>query len=293
MLLIYLIFSLFHLEIVKFFYNFIKGNMKKYENINMLAELQLGDLNFSDLAKKYKVSRVTVRSYAKRSGLHKGNLKRLKTYTLDVNYFNLIDNPNKAYVLGFIYADGCNTRRGLQIGIQEEDKEVLEFIKKELNSNNNLRYVKPFKEGWLPKWELIISSKELSESLTKAGCPPSKSLILDFPNLSDNLIPHFIRGYFDGDGGLSICKKGYGRLSFISGSKVFIDKLRNYFLKKTGDLLPLYEGKAYSLQTSKQSLVKNIINLMYTDSTFSMQRKYKKACELMVETGGSYFISIT
>jgi hypothetical protein len=40
--------------------------------------------------------------------------------------------------------------------------------------------------------------------------------------------------------------------------------------------------------TSKQSVVKSVINLMYTNSTFSMQRKFEKASVLMVEKGGSY-----
>ena len=42
--------------------------------------------------------------------------------------------------------------------------------------------------------------------LIKQGCVPRKSLILTFPNTNqvpENLINHFIRGYFDGDGSIS------------------------------------------------------------------------------------------
>ena len=42
--------------------------------------------------------------------------------------------------------------------------------------------------------------------LIKQGCVPNKSLILTFPNkhqVPKNLINHFIRGYFDGDGSIS------------------------------------------------------------------------------------------
>ena len=260
--------------------------MKAYSNIDLANELIKGEVNFTELGKKYNILRSTVRAYAKRLGVHKGNKIRLKSYSLDTNYFKEINTPNKAYVLGFIYADGCNTRRGLQIGLQERDKEVLDFIKKELNANNELTYIKPFKKGWSYKWDLRISSKEISNDLTEKGCPPAKSLLLNFPTfIDDNLMSHFIRGYFDGDGCITICDKGYGRLSFISGSKEFINGLREYFHKKTGYLIPMYENNCYSIMTSKQAAVKSIINLMYTNSTFSMQRKFEKACVLMVEKG--------
>lgn len=258
--------------------------MKKYDNKQMHEKLIEGKLNYTELADKYNITRPTVRAYAKRLGLHKGNSKRLKMHTLDVNYFNNIDTANKAYVLGFIYADGCNTRKGLQIGLHEKDKEVLDFIKSELKISNSLRHIKPYKENWSYKWELTTCSIELSNALTNVGCPPAKSLILKFPDfISDDLIPHFIRGYFDGDGSISLCNKGYYRLSFVSGSIDFINSLRNYLKLKTSHLIPLYEGACYSLQTSKKAAVKAIVELMYTDSTFSMQRKYNIACGLTVE----------
>jgi hypothetical protein len=261
--------------------------MRQYHNELMKNDLEKDSLNYTELANKYNISRPTVRAYAKRLGLHKGNTKRLKKHSLNINYFDAVDTPNKAYILGFIYADGCNTRNGLQIGIQEEDKEVLEFIKSELNISNALRYIKPANINWKPKWELSIRSIEFSKVLTDVGCPPAKSLILSFPDfIHDDLMPHFIRGYFDGDGCITICKKGYGRLYFTCGSEDFTVGLRNYFYKTTGYLIPMYKYSCYSLMTSKQDVVKSIINLMYTNSTFSMQRKFKKASVLLVEKGG-------
>lgn len=53
-----------------------------------------------------------------------------------------------------------------------------------------------------------ISSKTLTADLLKLGCTPRKSLTLKFPNdgifKSNDLIRHFIRGYFDGDGSVFI-----------------------------------------------------------------------------------------
>ena len=64
----------------------------------MKKDLQNDLLNYAELARKYKISRPTVRAYAKRLGLHKGNTKRLKTYTLNPDYFKSILTSNKAYV---------------------------------------------------------------------------------------------------------------------------------------------------------------------------------------------------
>lgn len=32
----------------------------------------------------------------------------MKKYTVNENYFQSLDSPEKAYILGFLYADGCN-----------------------------------------------------------------------------------------------------------------------------------------------------------------------------------------
>lgn len=239
------------------------------------TELRKGVLNYTQLGKLHGINRSTIRNHAKRLGLHLGNKHRLKTYSLDLTYFNDIDNPNKAYVLGFIYADGCNMRRGLQIGIQERDKDVLEFIQTELKVNNSLHYIKPYKSTWSPKYELRIHSVELSQQLTSLGCSPAKSKTLNFPTfLSAHLLPHFLRGYFDGDGSL-IYNKGSWRISFTSASQVFIEALQSY-LKEQNLLLNLYvntKNGCYSLQSSKQSTVKTLVKFLYTEPDFGMTRK--------------------
>ena len=60
--------------------------------------------------------------------------------------------------------------------------------------------------------------------LIKQGCVPNKSLILTFPNkyqVPKNLINHFIRGYFDGDGSIYEYSKTHaGSISFIGTESV-------------------------------------------------------------------------
>jgi len=60
----------------------------------------------------------------------------MKDKTINVNYFNKIDSYNKAYLLGFIAADGAivqnkgfNTKT-LTITIHAKDIAILELLKK-------------------------------------------------------------------------------------------------------------------------------------------------------------------
>ena len=57
-------------------------------------------------------------------------------------------------------------------------------------------------------YRVFITSKKLAEDLTKYGCHANKTYDLTFPNkeifVNKDLIRHFIRGYFDGDGSVFI-----------------------------------------------------------------------------------------
>ena len=47
---------------------------------------------------------------------------------INKNFFNKIDTEEKAYFLGFLYADGYNNtdRNSVALSLKEDDKEILE-----------------------------------------------------------------------------------------------------------------------------------------------------------------------
>lgn len=58
----------------------------------------------------------------------------------------------------------------------------------------------------IQRCRMHLISKHFKTRLCELGCIPNKSLILKFPDenlVPKNLIKHFIRGYFDGDGCIS------------------------------------------------------------------------------------------
>jgi hypothetical protein len=65
--------------------------------------------------------------------------------------------------------------------------------------------------------------------LIKHGCVNNKTFKIKLPNISIDIYPSFIRGYFDGDGYISL--KGGSGTCGITSNYDFVTGLRNYFGK--------------------------------------------------------------
>ena len=126
-----------------------------------------------------------------------------RTYSVNEDYFNKIDSEDKAYFLGLLYADGYNYTAGKNkhFSLSLVDTDVLILFKKAINSKHSIYKIKLQNERYTQQYRLQINSKKLCERLTQLGCIQNKGKVLTFPsndNLPQELIPHFIRGYFDG-----------------------------------------------------------------------------------------------
>lgn len=124
-----------------------------------------------------------------------------------------------AYVLGFIVTDGSLTRT--QVTIAQKERYILDIIAETMGvtspvterSNNG---------GKTTIHTLSISRKEIVEDLAKLGITPRKSLVVPFPAVPSEFMPHFLRGIIDGDGWVH--HKGY-MMSIISASPSFAERL--------------------------------------------------------------------
>ena len=120
-------------------------------------------------------------------------------YSFDNTFFKKIDTEEKAYVLGFFFADGYNSETQLEFSQIEQDEDILVKINNALKSDIPL-YSYKNSSGNIKK-VLRISSREMCKDISLLGGIKNKSLILQFPTcVPDSLIHHCIRGYFDGDG---------------------------------------------------------------------------------------------
>lgn len=162
------------------------------------------EYSYKELSQKFNKSVSSISCLLMREGL-KGKFENnhSRTYPINQYYFDNIDCEEKAYFLGFLYADGCNHKNNTKISmfLKEEDKNIL------IKLNNLLQPTKPLtyrKAGiGTAQYGIQISNKRVSDNLNILGCIPNKTFTLDFPN--NNQVPNsflmiFIRGYFDGDG---------------------------------------------------------------------------------------------
>lgn len=126
-----------------------------------------------------------------------------------------------------------------------------------------------------------ISNKHLWNTLNKYGCTPRKSLILTFPDISifknKNLIRHFIRGYFDGDGCLTrhINKTIVTPVASILGTYEFLDSIVKY-IGINGNIRHdrRHSDNTFSIEFNKIATI-SFINYIYNNSTIYLDRKYK------------------
>lgn len=218
-----------------------------------------------------------------------------KKYSFNERYFDVIDNEHKAYWLGFIMADGYNheSKTCVVIRLQEEDKELLEKLKKELEYTGPIyTFHRTTNTNKLCKsyCELNLASPHFSESLTKIGCTQGKTYTLKLPKLSQNLKQHFVRGYFDGDGCLSITprkdrtptSKSY-QFNIVGKENVVIaikDFLRQN-VELTNTTVAKRKNGIAVIHWGGKNMVTKIMNFLYKDATIYMERKHNKYLELI------------
>lgn len=213
-----------------------------------------------------------------------------RTYTINPYYFDNIDTDEKAYWLGFLAADGCVTkdypeqRRGpyLKIALSlKDEKHIVKFLKS-INANNEIKRVRSNNTSIVN-----INCRHMVNSLEKHGIVNKKTLTYSFPRIERKFVPHFIRGYFDGDGCISYSKQtsGYPVASVtILGTEEMLKTLQNYLfedihINKTKLIIPHKDrdnGITRVFSSGGRNNVKKIFDYMYENSTLHMDRKYTK-----------------
>jgi hypothetical protein len=177
--------------------------------------------------------------------------KKHQVYSLNENYFKIIDTDAKAYFLGFIAADGCIYKRNnhqamLSFSLKDIDVEVLENLKKELNTTKPICITKQTEVTTMAT--LQITSDILCSDLINLGLGVRKTFDMSIKEIMNN-IPikfwnSFILGYFDGDGSIDIPVDGTISKSHvrISGPVKSLENFKKV-IEKVGILGKVVEDK--------------------------------------------------
>ena len=219
----------------------------------------------------------------------------MSLYTYDKNYFEKIDTSDKAYWLGFLYADGCinelhNKNKkptlNLELTLCKSDENHLNKLKNCLMSDVPIKYRKTkFNDKEYDSCRITINCTKLCRDLIRLKCIPNKTYDIKFPTF--DIVPHeymrdFIRGYFDGDGCIYINEKRIqinftGMFDMLKGISDFL------ISEKILRVLPkIYKDKrsnAQQMYIYGKDSIKEILDYLYKNCNIYLDRKYQKYIE--------------
>ena len=224
-----------------------------------------------EIATRLGVCEETIRIWFRKLNINKPPNKRNRKYQFDENFFEKIDTEKKAYFLGLILTDGTltkNPRYDLYLGFCEKDKDILEKFADTIKVYPRKIY-QTKKESHFG-YRIRIGSKRFHSSLSKY-ISPNKTFTVQMPKIKKNLLRHFARGCWDGDGSIE-----RNKCDFISASEKFFSKFYKLLNKIAGRKLQVWTTKQGYNVVRLTRVDKNVLDWMYKNASIFMDRKANK-----------------
>ena len=214
------------------------------------------------------------------------------------SFFKSIDTEIQAYLLGFHAADGSidEKRKTFRVQLSEKDSEIIylfrDFISEDARIYHNNGHLINGRHGEIYKQKptigIDITSAELAKSLVDLGFGYKKTYKeLHLPDIKSDLLRHFLRGYFDGDGCFTCWyvpqngnrkERVRGRFDIISKNKSILADIQSYL--KENDIKSLINylkrDNMYRLYVESKKEIIKLYHLLYDNSYFYLSRKYNK-----------------
>lgn len=248
------------------------------------------NISLRNLEEKYNVSRSTISSYLEKIGIKKIKGNHYRKYFHDEDFFEKIDSEEKAYWLGFMFADGYivdNEKRygqdAFALTLAKDSIDSLEKFKKSIKATNPITW-DTSKKNSQPQGRLLMRSQKTVNDLIDKGCVKQKSLILQPPkNIPEELIRHFIRGFFDGDGSLIKYERTKDSTIYsinITSTYEMVKWIKQVF--QMGQIFPekRREQTWYFTVGGNQQVI-TLYHFLYDNATIWMDRKYNRFQELL------------
>jgi len=225
--------------------------------------------------------------------IKKYDLNNMLKYKKNPSYtINKIDSKEKAYLLGFIVADGhINDKHQAQLSIAIKDKEVVEYIASIIKSNVFYSYETDKKNRKFPKASTSKTIKDITQFIGK-GLKKERHL----PIVNKDLARFIILGVFDADGCITFgYRKDRNRLwhkvSFTSSYNILlgVQKCLLQYVNISTALRPKGNEDCFVLEFANKADIIKFYNFIYPDENFIiLNRKYQKykALRLKLEENG-------
>lgn len=260
-----------------------KQNKLEFDlDIDIIPEYNKG-ISLKELAKKFNTSIPTISKKLKNKGIEVVNRQNIAKFNEHI--FDSIDTEEKAYWLGFIFADGYISKSSYTFELSLASKDVSHLQKFNTFMQHNKNNVKVgkvnLKNKEFERCRWSVCNKHLWNVLNNYGCVPKKSNILIFPKLEifkyPELILSFIRGYFDGDGTISIYNNKVS--ARFLGTELFLVELKTLLSKysiNTGNLIIDPRTPYTKILSISNKNALNFLHLIYDNSFIYLNRKYNK-----------------
>lgn len=254
----------------------------------------------SQLAAELNLGTGTVRRIANDMGITtmSGHKRRAVVRTLlndscDIHYFKTW-TLNMSYTLGFAFADGSVNKKmnRLSFEVNQQDVDILEGIKQDMKSQHKLSLRSPRTKSLLasgPTAVLSVSSTVIATDLvTLRGLFPTKTYRDDpVPVIPDDMVSHFLRGFFDGDGIVSFHQGNRGTVGFC-GTPMFLSGVLQLVCKLTGlKETPLFCDKRnpglYYLMWQNDPAVFAFRHYLYPEGSYLQGSRKKAKLDLLVQ----------
>lgn len=263
---------------------YLINNYKNTSRINMSKHLNMKKASIDSKMRSLNLKRGTVRKYS-----------------VNEHYFEKINTEEKAYWLGFLYADGCvldnKTKLGvsngkkLKLSLKEEDLEHLKKFNQCISSTYPIKEkIAKIQEKEYKCCEISISNTKFVSFLINQNILPNKTYKTDIPNVDMVLFPHFLRGVIDGDGYIGIIKsekRTKYSVEIASYNKSILEYIQKSLLEYNINCKIYSKSKDrddYRLMFVAKEDVYNVLRLTYDkdlEEHMYLKRKFLKAQEVI------------
>lgn len=220
-----------------------------------------------------------------------------RRHSLNTHFFDTIHDEDQAYWLGFLWADGswsktatrCSGPNRLNLSQKLSEVNHLRLFLKTIEADYSIRQINSG-YGSGSAMTVNINSRPLCVSLERLGFA-RKDQRIHIPPIPSSLLHHFVRGYFDGDGCLSVYQQTIGNTIInrqewsLTGHPEFIANIRQ-LIEQNVDVsqrvkIKTYKrtDKAVTLRYGKKSDIFALHDYMYRDATVYLDSKYQQFVE--------------
>lgn len=270
----------------------IRGGRKKIElttdQLEKFKQMYVNNEFDKDIAQEFNINVATVRRIASELKLHKNNHNRINK-RIKSDYFSVIDSPEKAYWLGFLFTDGSvdhyKTTGRIRLQLQVSDEEILHQYKEDLGLDCAIIYDKrPGKECV----SVEFTDEQIFNDLAKYNIIPNKTYASDhipYEKIPPEFLSAFALGLFDGDGCLTYSSDFSSDVtlnftsyyeSTIIDFQYIIDKI---LVPKENSNKNIFTS-AWHTQWRGRRQVLSILDCLYENCPRHLDRKYQKYLKL-------------